>query len=258
MAETTFEPTEQTSRRKPLLVVLTGAGMSAESGIQTFRAAGGLWENHPISKVASPAGWASNPALVLDFYNQRRRKMRRCEPNDGHHGLVRLEEQFDVRIITQNVDNLHERAGSTNIIHLHGELSKARGTLPPHTVVELGERDIALGDTCPHGSQLRPHIVWFGESVMFFEEACAVAAEADFFVIIGTSLVVYPAAELVNYAPPTCPVWLIDPDENIVSENDARFANRFFRHIKRGASEGVRLLEHELTERMRAASGGGE
>ena len=196
------------------IVVLTGAGISAESGIKTFRDAGGLWEGHDVMEVASPEGWNKNQELVLDFYNQRRKQLQEVAPNDGHKELVRLAELHDVIIITQNVDDLHERAGSKNIIHLHGELLKVRSTKDPSLIYET-KGEIKLGDTCELGAQLRPHIVWFGEMVPMLEPAAAHMTEAEIVIIIGTSMQVYPAAGLVGYAPPFCPVYYIDPNPSI-------------------------------------------
>ncbi len=196
------------------IVVLTGAGMSAESGIQTFRDAGGLWENHRVEDVASPEGWRKNPELVLDFYNQRRRQMRQAEPNAGHLALAKLEEKHEVCIITQNIDNLHERAGSTNIMHLHGELFKARSTNDLHYVKEW-TTDIRLGDQCPKGHQMRPHIVWFGEDVPLIYPAAEKVAEAEYIIVIGSSMQVYPAAGLVASAQRGVPVIYIDPHPTI-------------------------------------------
>jgi len=184
---------------KKKIVVLTGAGMSAESGLSTFRDSGGLWENHSVYEVATPEGWAANPELVLEFYNQRRRKVAEVEPNMAHIALAKLEEQFDVTVITQNVDNLHERGGSTKVIHVHGEITKARSSADPTLITQIGTKDINLGDTCELGSQLRPHIVWFGEGVQHMEESARQVEEADKVLVIGTSLSVYPAARLVDY-----------------------------------------------------------
>lgn len=196
---------------KPKLVVLTGAGMSAESGIPTFRDKGGLWESHRVEDVATPEAWVRNRELVLRFYNERRQKMWAAQPNAGHLGLVKLEKFFDVEIITQNIDNLHERAGSSHVHHLHGELTKARSSDDPDLIYEIGHKDIALGDKCARGSQLRPHIVWFGEDVPFFPKAAEIVESADVVVIIGTSMQVYPAASLINYASREASVFLIDP-----------------------------------------------
>lgn len=193
------------------IVVLTGAGISAESGLKTFRDAGGLWEGHDVSLVASPEGFVANPELVLRFYNERRAQARTTRPNAGHLALVELESQYDVRIITQNVDDLHERAGSKKILHLHGELNKVRSVSNESYVVEV-EGDIQLGDLAPDGGQLRPHIVWFGESVPKIMDAAEIMTQADVVFIIGTSLVVYPAAGLIDYAPPGTPIFVIDPN----------------------------------------------
>ncbi|MEA3445575.1 MAG: Sir2 family NAD-dependent protein deacetylase, partial [Bacteroidota bacterium] len=183
------------------LVVLTGAGISAESGIKTFREMGGLWEEYDVTEVASPEGWENNRELVNDFYNQRRKQLLETKPNDGHKGLVELEKYFDVRIITQNVDDLHERAGSSSILHLHGELKKVRSTGDPSLVYELDGWELKLGDKCEKGYQLRPHIVWFGEMVPAISEAAKICETADICAVIGTSLNVYPAAGLLNYLP---------------------------------------------------------
>ncbi|GFD96690.1 MULTISPECIES: SIR2 family NAD-dependent protein deacylase [Tenacibaculum] len=195
---------------KKRLVVLTGAGISAESGIKTFRDADGLWEGHDIYEVASPEGFRANPELVLDFYNQRRRQLLEVSPNKAHHNLVSLENNFEVDIITQNVDDLHERAGSSNVIHLHGELLKVRSTQNENLVYPW-KKDIALGDVCEEEAQLRPHIVWFGEDVPLLEKAAEITLQADVLVIIGTSMQVYPAASLVNYVQHNTPIYFIDP-----------------------------------------------
>jgi len=231
-----------TTKRKTI-VVLTGAGMSAESGIPTFRDAGGLWEGHRVEDVATPQAWLRNPALVLDFYNQRRARLAHVEPNEGHLGLARLQERFDVRIITQNVDDLHERAGSRQVLHLHGSLTQARSTHAGlgeenNMVFDIGYRAINPGDKCPRGSQLRPHIVWFGEDVPMIGRAIELARRADIFVVIGTSLVVYPAAGLLDHAPPGAPVYLIDPATTTTRPG--------VHHIATGGSEGVRLLSGML------------
>ena len=196
------------------IVVLTGAGISAESGIKTFRDADGLWEGHDVMEVASPQGWQKNRNLVQDFYNQRRRQLKEVEPNAGHLALVDLEEKYDVQIITQNVDDLHERAGSSQIVHLHGELNKVRSTLDPSLVYDW-DKDVTDSDKCEKGAQLRPHIVWFGEMVPMLETAAQLCAEAEIILIIGTSMQVYPAASLVGYAPPFAPVYYIDPRPSI-------------------------------------------
>jgi NAD-dependent deacetylase len=195
------------------LVVLTGAGISAESGISTFRDSDGLWEQHKVEDVASIEGWYRNPKLVLDFYNARRTQLAGTEPNAAHKILHTLEEHLNVCVVTQNVDNLHERAGSTNIIHLHGELTKVRSIADENTVYDIGYKEINLGDTDPHGSQLRPHIVWFGEAVPLLDAAANQVAQADFIAIIGTSMNVYPAAGLINYRRNNAVVFLINPND---------------------------------------------
>ncbi|CAL2106294.1 NAD-dependent protein deacylase [Tenacibaculum sp. 190524A02b] len=192
------------------LVVLTGAGISAESGIKTFRDADGLWEGHDIYEVASPQGFMSNPDLVLDFYNQRRKQLLTVAPNLGHKNLVELEKNFEVTIITQNVDDLHERAGSSSVLHLHGELRKVRSTVDERLVYDW-DKDIVMGDVCEKKSQLRPHIVWFGEDVPMLEKAVEITLQADILVIIGTSMQVYPAASLIDYIQPNTPIYFIDP-----------------------------------------------
>ncbi|UCS92365.1 NAD-dependent deacylase [Echinicola marina] len=195
---------------KKKLVVLSGAGISAESGIKTFRDSNGLWENHDIMEVASPEGWRRNKEIVLEFYNQRRKQALDVKPNAAHYGLAELENDFDVTIITQNIDNLHERAGSTNIIHLHGELFKSQSTLDPKLVYDMDSWEIKLGDKCEKGSQLRPFIVWFGEMVPMMNPAIKAAQEADIFVVIGTSLQVYPAASLIQYTNHSTQKYIID------------------------------------------------
>lgn len=194
---------------KPRLVVLSGAGISAESGLKTFRDGNGLWEEHDIYEVASPQGWQKNPALVLDFYNMRRRDARTAQPNAAHTGLAQLQQHFDVRIITQNIDDLHERAGSEKVIHLHGEIFKMRSVLD-ESLIYPADGDIRIGDLAADGGQLRPHIVWFGEAVPMIEVALAEVVEADIFVVIGTSLNVYPAAGLLNYVGEAVPKYVID------------------------------------------------
>ncbi len=197
--------------QKKKLVILTGAGISAESGIRTFRDSGGMWEEYDIMDVASIEGWHRNQSLILDFYNARRTQLAEVEPHEGHYILAELEQYFDVHIVTQNIDNLHERAGSTNVLHLHGELTKVRSTVNPTLVTDIGTKAISLGDLAEDGHQLRPHIVWFGELVPVFEDAMAITRQADVFAVIGTSLNVYPAAGLLQYAPKACPIFLIDP-----------------------------------------------
>jgi NAD-dependent deacetylase len=193
------------------LIVFTGAGISAESGIKTFRDSGGLWEQYDIQQVATPEAWEKNKALVIDFYNQRRKQVMEAKPNEAHKALVKLEKKFDVHIITQNIDDLHERAGSSKVLHLHGEIGKSRSSLDPALVYPIKGWELKLGEKCEKGSQLRPHIVWFGEAVPNMEVGYALASGADILLIIGTSLNVYPAAGLVEYAPPFAPKYLIDP-----------------------------------------------
>ncbi|HPG32722.1 MAG: NAD-dependent deacylase [Lentimicrobiaceae bacterium] len=193
------------------VVVLSGAGISAESGIKTFRDHDGLWENYRIEDVATYDAWLKNPELVLDFYNKRRMQLAEVEPNAAHYALVRLEEKYQVQIITQNVDDLHERAGSANVLHLHGELTKARSSDLSGQVFDIGYGKLKMGDLCNNGSQLRPHIVWFGEEVPLIEDAAVMTSEADILLVIGTSLLVYPAAGLLHYAPAHCRIFLIDP-----------------------------------------------
>jgi NAD-dependent deacetylase len=229
------------------LVVLTGAGMSAESGISVFRGGGGLWDKYPVEQVATPEGYAANPALVTKFYNERRKQLLEVEPNRGHQLLAEMEKYFQVTVITQNVDNLHERAGSTEVIHLHGELTKVTSTWQPNNpkfIRELSseEYEVKIGDLAADGSQLRPFIVWFGESVPMIEKAIEYCENADVFLIIGTSLNVYPAAGLLNYVPAHVPVYLIDP-------NDVPIASgRKVHVIQKGASDGMEELMHLLTD----------
>jgi len=219
------------------LVVLTGAGMSAESGISTFRDSGGLWENYDVMKVASIEGWYENPDLVLQFYNDRRKQLKDVEPNEGHKIIAALEQYFQVTVVTQNVDNLHERAGSSHIIHLHGELTKVCNESKT-IVYDIGYEEIHPGDKAPDESRLRPFIVWFGEAVPLIEEAARVVSLADMLVIVGTSLQVYPAAGLINYVKPGVPAYLIDPNDVNTSRN--------VRVIKEKASVGMKLLQNEL------------
>ena len=197
---------------KQKIVILTGAGISAESGLKTFRDADGLWEGHDIMEVATPQGWRKNPDLVLEFYNLRRKDAAQAQPNQAHRVLVDLEEKYDVQIITQNVDDLHERAGSTNVMHLHGMLRYARSSKDPALLYDLNDQPINKGDTCELGSQLRPHVVWFGEDVPMIRPAAGLSTQADIFIIIGTSMVVYPAASLIQYVPPHAAKYLIDPN----------------------------------------------
>jgi NAD-dependent deacetylase len=226
---------------KKKIVVLTGAGMSAESGISTFRDSNGLWENHDIMEVASPGGWRNNPALVLDFYNKRRAQLKEVKPNRGHQILAEMEKDYEVQIITQNVDNLHEKAGSSNILHLHGELTKVRSVANENFILNWTE-DLHLGDTDSNGNQLRPHIVWFGEEVPAIEEAIPMMEAADVVIIIGTSLQVYPAAGLMHYAKPHVPVYYIDPKPATIYD----LANPL-EVLAMSASEGMeKIMNYEL------------
>jgi NAD-dependent deacetylase len=224
---------------KKKLVVLTGAGMSAESGLKTFRDSDGLWEGYDVTEVATPRAWKKNPQLVLDFYNMRRRNVLEASPNAGHYGLAELEKHFDVHIITQNIDDLHERAGSTKVLHLHGEIFKMRSEKDETLVYEI-KGDIHLGDTAEDGAQLRPHIVWFEEPVPKIEEAIPIVKSADIFVVIGTSLVVYPAAGLVNYAPWQIAKYIIDRKIPYTSSLYNLTA------IEKPATEGVKQLQQLL------------
>lgn len=231
------------------IVVLTGAGMSAESGISTFRGGNGLWDEYPVEQVATPEGYRANPSLVLEFYNTRRRQLLEVEPNEGHKLLAGLESEFDVTVVTQNVDNLHERAGSTNVIHLHGELMKVCSSREPYNeryikTLSPDEVEVKLGNLAPDGSQFRPFIVWFGEAVPKIEDAIAALAGVDIFIIIGTSLNVYPAAGLLNYVPASVPVYLIDP-------NEVNVTRRGVTVIRKGASEGMRILIEEYLSKIK-------
>ena len=201
------------------IVILTGAGISAESGLKTFRDANGLWEGHDVMEVATPEGFKKNPELVLEFYNQRRRQLLTVDPNLAHLTLVDLEKYFNVNIITQNVDDLHERAGSSNVLHLHGELLKARSTISTEDIFECSD-DILWGDLCENGYQIRPHIVWFGEAVPLLEDAIAITEKADILIIIGTSMQVYPAASLINFVKTGTPIYFIDPKPSVNSSEN--------------------------------------
>lgn len=228
------------------IVVLTGAGISAESGLKTFRDAGGLWEGHQVTDVATPQGWERNAELVLRFYNERRELAYQAQPNAGHLALAALEEHFEVEIITQNVDALHEKAGSTHVLHLHGELSKVRSTAYPELVYDIADKHINLGDKCEKGAQLRPHIVWFGEAVPLMEVAAYKALGADIFLVVGTSMVVYPAAGLIDYVPMETPKYIIDPHKPQISAS-GRYPNLFF--VEENATTGVPKIAQELIEK---------
>ena len=223
------------------IVVLSGAGISAESGINTFRGQDGLWEGHDIMEVASPIGWNNNPELVLDFYNQRRKQLKEVEPNFAHHAITQLESKYQVQVITQNVDDLHERAVNSDILHLHGELKKVRSTGDENLIYEW-EDDLNLGDTCEKGFQLRPHIVWFGEMVPMLPIAELRVSNADIVIIIGTSMLVYPAAGLIHYAPHHAEIYYIDPKPNINYE----LGQRPFKLIEKTGTEGMKQLLDEL------------
>ncbi|NLU38216.1 MAG: NAD-dependent deacylase [Bacteroidales bacterium] len=220
------------------LVVLTGAGMSQESGIKTFRDSDGLWEEHNIEDVATPEAWRRNPELVMRFYNERRKQLLDCNPNAGHVGLAKLEELFDVDIITQNIDDLHERAGSKKVLHLHGELKKARSSVDENLIYDIDGWELKMGQKCTKGSQLRPHIVWFGEAVPAISEAIPMVKAADIFVVIGTSMNVYPAAGLIHYVKPNTPVFLIDPKPVDVYQKVI--------FIQEKAGKGLEILTKEL------------
>ncbi|AIG30555.1 NAD-dependent deacetylase [Flavobacterium psychrophilum] len=229
---------------KKKLVILTGAGISAESGIKTFRDSGGLWEGHNVEDVATPQGWHKNPTLVLDFYNKRRQELKTVKPNEAHLILADLENDFDIQIITQNVDNLHERAGSKNVLHLHGELLKVRSTKNENYILDWSE-NLHLGDFDDKKNQLRPHIVWFGEDVPALEYAVELVQLADILIIIGTSLQVYPAASLMHFAPEDCLVYYIDPNPANVSNTPQNF-----KIIEALASKGMQILQKELKKQQ--------
>lgn len=222
------------------LVVLSGAGISAESGISTFRDADGLWENHDIMDVATPEGWARNKELVLSFYNERRKQAKEVLPNAAHKELAALEQYFDTTIITQNIDNLHEQAGSSNVIHLHGELFKCQSTADPSLVYNMDDWALNIGDKCPKGSQLRPFVVWFGEAVPMMEPAMQAAMSADIFIVIGTSMNVYPAAGLIDYVREDAPKFVIDPKLPEVNP----YPN--LEMIEKTATQGMKILTPKL------------
>lgn len=227
---------------KKKLVVFSGAGISAESGIQTFRDSNGLWENHRVEDVASPEGFARNPQMVLDFYNARRKQLSEIGPNKAHLILAELEQYLDVIIITQNVDDLHERAGSTKVIHLHGELKKARPVNCDSNIIPW-EKDLNVGDLNFEGIQLRPHIVWFGERVPEMEKAIEVSSQADIFLVVGTSMMVYPAAGLIHYIPDDCEIFVIDPN---LSNNFTEIKN----HFATSATQGMELFKKSILEKI--------
>ena len=228
---------------KKKLVILSGAGMSQESGIRTFRDMGGLWEEYDISEVATPEAWQRNPKLVMSFYNDRRKQLYESEPNSGHRGLVDLERDFELRIITQNVDDLHERAGSSSVLHLHGELKKARSSVDESLIYDINGWELKFGQKCAKGSQLRPFIVWFGEAVPAMDDAIPIVEGADILVVIGTSLNVYPAAGLINYARRGIPIFVIDPERPSVQIRNVTY-------IQEKAGKGIEILKKKLKEQI--------
>jgi NAD-dependent deacetylase len=230
--------------QKKKLIVFTGAGISAESGIKTFRDSGGLWEEYKIEDVATFEAWTKNQKLVLDFYNQRRKQVMDAKPNTAHLLVAELQKKFDVQVVTQNVDDLHERAGSKKVLHLHGNIMKARSTADENLIYNLRSWEIKAGDLCEKGSQLRPHIVWFGELVPEMEKANHMAQQADFFVVIGTSLNVYPAAGVINFVPSFVPTWLLDPGDFNLDYI------RELKHIKKTAVNGAEDLKKELLKHL--------
>ncbi|HFB65464.1 MAG TPA: NAD-dependent deacylase [Aeromonadales bacterium] len=227
------------------LVILSGAGISAESGIKTFRDAGGLWEGHDVMQVASPEGWLADQELVLNFYNQRRKQALTATPNKGHRIIADLEQFFNVVVVTQNVDDLHEKAGSSHVIHLHGELFKARSTSDDNLIYDINGWELKTGDLCEKGSQLRPHIVWFGESVPLLDKAIQETIKADYFIVIGTSLQVYPAASLLQYAPSSIPKFIIDPNMPAVSPQSNLHL------IEKGGTEGMSEVRNLLFQQLK-------
>ncbi len=226
---------------KKKLVILSGAGISQESGIRTFRDMGGLWEEYDVSEVATPEAWSRNPELVMRFYNDRRKQLYESEPNAGHRGLVDLEKDFEVQIITQNIDDLHEMAGSSSVLHLHGELKKARSSVDESLIYDMDGWELKFGQLCAKGSQLRPHIVWFGEAVPAMDEAIPIVQNADILLVIGTSLNVYPAAGLLNYTSKETPIFVIDPERPSVSHREVEY-------IQEKAGKGVQILKEKLIE----------
>jgi len=232
----------QKARQMKRLVIFSGAGISAESGIRTFRGSDGLWENHAIEDVATPQAWQRDPDLVLRFYNERRKQVIDAQPNKAHYACADLQKSFDTNVITQNIDDLHERAGSRQVLHLHGEIRKARSSLRDDLILDIEGSEIKRGELCPQGAQLRPHVVWFGEAVPMMEPAFEISAKADIFVVVGTSLNVYPAAGLLFHTRPDCEVYLIDPDPNISVPDHVTYINE-------KASTGLPKLASILLER---------
>ncbi len=227
------------------IVVLTGAGISAESGLKTFRDSDGLWEGYDVTEVATPEAWSRNRALVLEFYNQRRKQALTAESNPGHRALAELQKNFDVSIITQNVDSLHEDAGSKQVLHLHGQLNKSRSTVDPTLVYDVDGWELKEGDTCEKGSQLRPHIVWFGEAVPMMEPAIEITLKADIFIVAGTSLVVYPAAGLLDFVPPIVPKYIVDP-----KIPDVRTAENMYFYEEPASTGLEKVKEHIMTNHL--------
>ena len=223
--------------------MLSGAGISAESGLRTFRDSDGLWEEHRVEDVATPEAWSRDMDLVLRFYNQRRTQLANAFPNEAHRILAELESEWDVQIITQNVDDLHERAGSSKVLHLHGELTKVRSSVNRNEILDIGYRELQKGEFCTEGSQLRPHIVWFGEDVPLIEQAAILTAEADVLIVVGTSLNVYPAAGLINYASSDCRHYLVDPDPSMKSYEDHGITV-----VNEKATSGMSLVAQYLKE----------
>jgi len=224
---------------KKNLVILSGAGMSQESGLKTFRDMGGLWEQYDVTEVASAEAWEKTPELVMRFYNQRRKQLFEAEPNAGHIGIAELEKWYDVKIVTQNVDDLHELAGSSSVLHLHGELRKVRSTIDAGLVYKMDNWELKFGDLCELGSQLRPHIVWFGEAVPAMQDAIPIVQKADILVVVGTSLAVYPAAGLINYVQPKTPIFVIDPERPTIHKKNVTY-------IQKKAGEGIKELKLKL------------
>jgi NAD-dependent deacetylase len=227
---------------KKQLVVFTGAGISAESGIKTFRDSGGLWEQYKIEDVATPEAWQRNQALVNKFYNQRRKQVMEAQPNAAHYFIAELQKQFDVQVVTQNVDDLHERAGSKNVLHVHGEIMKVRSSVDEQLIYPLTQWEVKIGDLCEKGSQLRPHIVWFGELVPEMENANYIASRAELFIVVGTSLNVYPAAGILNFTLPQIPKWLVDPGDFNLDYI------KTLTHIKKTAVKGIDELKTALED----------
>jgi NAD-dependent deacetylase len=225
------------------LVVLTGSGISAESGLKTFRDMGGLWEQYDVTEVASPEAWERDPELVLRFYNERRKQLLNSEPNEAHKALADLENYFDVQIITQNVDDLHERAGSSKVLHLHGEIRKARSTADPGLIYDIDGPELNIGDTCEKGSQLRPHVVWFGEAVPAIRDAAELSRQAEIYAVVGTSLQVYPAAGLLDFVPAGVPVYLVDPNAVHASGEEN------ITYIREKAGTGIPKMKKEIIQK---------